>query len=114
MSNFIADQRNGAVNPYNFVSLGNGVERKAHNNNDNDNCNGNISGVIHCSLTNATPIALPDMPLCKTETVFNNGKRKSTKKHRSLRQTVSLSLREARYVALYVPHMKPSATAAFP
>lgn len=80
MSNFIADQRNGAVNPYNFVSLGNGVERKAHNNNDNDNCNGNISGVIHCSLTNATPIALPDMPLCKTETVFNNGKKEEHKK----------------------------------
>ena len=73
MSNFIADQRNGAVNPYNFVSLGNGVERNAP-------AVGNISGVIHCSLTNATPIALPDMPLCKTETVFNNGKKEEHKK----------------------------------
>lgn len=64
MSNYIADSGNGAVNPYNFVSLGSGVERSAPS-------SGNISGVIHCSMKNATPLALPDLPNVETELVKN-------------------------------------------
>lgn len=54
MSNYNADFKNGAVNPYNFVQLGNGVERTEPK-------RGSNTGVIHCSMTNATPIALPDL-----------------------------------------------------
>lgn len=64
MSNYIADFRNGAVNPYNFVSLGSGVERSAPS-------SGSISGVIHCSMKNATPLALPDLPNVEPELVKN-------------------------------------------
>lgn len=74
MSNYIADFRNGAVNPYNFVSLGSGVERNAPS-------SGNISGVIHCSMKNATPLALPDLPNVETELVkTENGKLDEHKK----------------------------------
>ncbi|MGN0599697.1 MAG: RAMP superfamily CRISPR-associated protein [Oscillospiraceae bacterium] len=55
MSNYIPDPEKGAVNPYNFVSLGSGVERSKPS-------SGYISGVIHCSMKNATPLALPDLP----------------------------------------------------
>ena len=54
MSNYYADFNNGAVNPYNFVSLGSGVKRTPL-------VTGTLSGVIHCSMTNATPLALPDL-----------------------------------------------------
>lgn len=53
MSNYIEDPKSGAVNPYNFVSLGGEVKRSKP-------VNGMLSGVIHCSMTNATPLALPD------------------------------------------------------
>ena len=62
MSNYNVDFKSGAVNPYTFVSLGKGVERGTP-------ISGDISGVIHCSLTNATSIALPDMPLHTTEII---------------------------------------------
>lgn len=74
MSNYIADFRNGTVNPYNFISLGNGVERSAP-------VTGSISGVIHCTMTNATPLALPDLPNKETELVKNEkGKMEEHKK----------------------------------
>lgn len=62
MSNYIADFRNGAVNPYTFVSLGSGVERSPL-------AKGDLSGVIHCSMKNETPLALPDLPKAETELV---------------------------------------------
>lgn len=62
MSNYIADFKNGAVNPYTFVSLGSGVERSNH-------AKGDLSGVIHCSMKNETSLALPDLPKAETELV---------------------------------------------
>ena len=53
MSNYTPDYKKGAVNPYNFVSLGNGVTR-------NEPIKGKLTGVIHCSMINATPLAIPD------------------------------------------------------
>lgn len=53
MANYTADYKQGAVNPYNFVRLGNGVTRTAP-------FVGNNTGVIHCSLTTYTPLAIPD------------------------------------------------------
>ena len=64
MSNYIADFKNGAVNPYTFVSLGSGVERSPL-------VKGDLSGVIHCSMKNETPLALPDLPKAETELVKN-------------------------------------------
>ena len=58
MANYIADKSKGAVNPYNFVSLGNAVERSKQ-------ITGNNSGVIHCKLVNSTPLAIPDLPIAK-------------------------------------------------
>lgn len=64
MSNYTPDYKKGAVNPYNFVSLGNGVTR-------NEPIKGKLTGVIHCSMINATPLAIPDFPNQKTEKVRN-------------------------------------------
>ena len=63
MSNYIADFKNGAVNPYTFVSLGSGVERSTH-------AKGDLSGVIHCSMKNETSLALPDLPNAVEETMI--------------------------------------------
>ncbi|MGN0691755.1 MAG: TIGR03986 family CRISPR-associated RAMP protein [Oscillospiraceae bacterium] len=58
MAQYSADYSKGAVNPYNFVRLGQGVKRAALQKGDN-------TGVIHCRLTNATPLSIPDMPLAE-------------------------------------------------
>ena len=70
MSNYKPNPEKGAVNPYNFVSLGGEVKRSKP-------VNGMLSGVIHCSMKNATPIALPDLPLVKYEPVFNEDNQKN-------------------------------------
>lgn len=70
MSNYIADFKNGAVNPYTFVSLGSGVERSTH-------AKGDLSGVIHCSMKNETSLALPDLPNAVEETMIGK-----TEKHK--------------------------------
>lgn len=43
------------INPYNFVRLGKGVERKPA-----DEYRGNLTGKIHCVLETKTPLAIPD------------------------------------------------------
>ncbi|MGN0605991.1 MAG: TIGR03986 family CRISPR-associated RAMP protein [Oscillospiraceae bacterium] len=43
------------INPYNFVRLGEGVERKS-----SDEYGGNLTGKIHCVLETKTPLAIPD------------------------------------------------------
>lgn len=73
MSNYIADFKNGAVNPYTFVSLGSGVERSNH-------AKGDLSGVIHCSMKNETSLALPDLPNAVEETMI--GEKGKTEKHK--------------------------------
>lgn len=73
MSNYIADFKNGAVNPYTFVSLGSGVERSAR-------AKGDLSGVIHCSMKNAAPLALPDLPNAVEEIII--GEKGKTEKHK--------------------------------
>lgn len=74
MSNYTPDYKKGAVNPYNFVSLGNGVTR-------NEPIKGKLTGVIHCSMINATPLAIPDFSNPKKEKVRNeNGKIEEHKK----------------------------------
>lgn len=74
MSNYIADFKNGAVNPYTFVSLGSGVERSGHVK------LGNLSGVIHCSMKNAAPLALPDLPNAVEEIII--GEKGETETHK--------------------------------
>lgn len=44
------------INPYNFVRLGQGVERKCA-----DKYTGNLTGKIHCILETKTPLAIPDI-----------------------------------------------------
>ena len=73
MSNYIADFKNGAVNPHTFVSLGSGVERSNH-------AKGDLSGVIHCSMKNETSLALPDLPNAVEETMI--GEKGKTEKHK--------------------------------
>lgn len=71
MSNYIADFKNGAVNPYTFVSLGSGVERSDHVK------VGNLSGVIHCTMKNAAPLALPDLPNAVEEIIIGEKHKKA-------------------------------------
>lgn len=58
MANYNAESNKGAINPYNFVSLGKAVERSKQ-------IIGENSGVIHCKLVTATPLAIPDLPLAE-------------------------------------------------
>lgn len=58
--NYNADKSKGAVNPYNFVRLGNGVERSAVKKGEN-------TGVIRCRLKTATPLLIPDIPNASTD-----------------------------------------------
>lgn len=44
------------INPYNFVGLGEGVERKTYEEHES----GNLTGKIKCTLTVKTPLAIPD------------------------------------------------------
>lgn len=66
MSNYNADFKNGAVNPYNFVRLGGTVNRGRQK-------NGNLSGIIHCMITTTTPLAIPDFPIAK-KIILENGR----------------------------------------
>lgn len=55
MANYTSDNKLGGINPYNFVRLEQGVDRKPFE-------KGNLTGVIHCIIKNNRPLFIPDVP----------------------------------------------------
>lgn len=67
MSDYRADFKQGGINPYHFVRLGDGVTRS-------EPAAGNLTGVIHCRLKTTRPLCIPDLPHQKNVMTNEPGK----------------------------------------